>query len=762
LTPSPRHRSLDIIVPVFKNADLTRRCIDSLANNLQEIVEVDPRLVLINDSPDDTPVNDLLAQYQSAQARAVILRNDTNLGFIRTVNRGLNAALRDGRDALLVNSDTQTFPGTLRVLLMAARSDPQIGFASPRSNNASICSLPQAADDRNLTPEAAFARWSVIAKTMPLYHFAPTAVGFYLFIAHSVLANHEHLDEDFGAGYEEENDLIMRAGKVGTRAVIVNHAFAYHQGAASFEITEIDIPGHKHRNLGRISQLHPEFLPLVRRYEESAHFQAEQLIGGLHADADRRTKIVFDLTGMGQHYNGTNEQAVAVLGAVARRSGRQLRLTGLASLESFLFHGLDRIEGLHREDPGAPGLHAIAIRLAQPFDMHDICRLEALAPINVFAMLDTIAEDCGPLAAESDVGRLWEHAAEHANGLVFTSAFAESTFLNRHPVARANAFWTQLLPTRLANYRKLARDSKCSHILVLGNHFAHKGSTAAAAAIAAAFPTTKVVAFGDAPRAEGNLTIYRPGLLEAAEVEQLCSDAAVIVLPSYVEGFGFGIMHAMAAGRPIVARRIAPTEEILARLDDVKGVHLFDFDPDLVQACRQALNCASSSAVDDRGTDWEDWADGLIRFSVSLLERPDIFPKLVRRIEASTRLWRVKHGERSSADAIQEPKARLGIPPPLSNAKPVDLGTLMAMDGREFVEHAYATVLRRAVDEGGMQTYLAELSSGAEKVDIILALAGSAEGRLRNVQLSGIEQLKKAAGRRVLIRQVRRLFNTQG
>ncbi len=753
---------LDIIVPIYKNADLTRRCIESLIDNLTEINDYAPRLILINDSPSDESVIRLLAHYQLTQPKVVVLQNDENVGFVRTVNRGLNRAACEGRDVLLVNSDTLTFPKTLSVLLKAAKSDPQIGFASPRSNNASICSLPRDAEYLGLAPAKAFERWSAISRTMPIYHFTPCAVGFYLFIAHSILANHQHLNEDFGLGYEEENDLIMRAGKVGSRAIIVNHAFAYHQGSASFKIADIDIAVQKHRNFEKICKLHPEFRPLMKRYEDSAHFQAERLISGLLGDSDGRVKIVFDLTGMGQHYNGTNALTVAVLRAMATKQDRRVRLTGLASLESFLFHGLDRIDGLYREEPGAPSLHTIAIRLSQPFGVRDICRLESLAPINVFAMLDTIAEDCGPLAAKSDVGSLWNHVAEHANGLVFISRFSQSTFLNRHPEAKNNSLWSQLLPTRLANYQKVKLASKREHILVLGNHFAHKGSATAAAAIAEAFPKAKIIAFSDSPRIDRNLTIFQAGLLESSAVEQLCRDALVVVLPSYVEGFGLGFMHALAAGRPIAARRIPPTEEIIACLDAVSGVHLFNTDFGLIEACRKAIDCGSSSAADSRGTDWEDWADGLIRFSLSLLERPDLFPKLVRRIEASTKLWRIAQEESANNEQIAEAKPKLGSPPPISSAIPVDLETLLAMDGQEFVEHAYATVLRRTVDESGLQSYLSQLNSGKDKLELVLALVGSAEGRLRNVQLPGLEQLqRKASERRARLRLLARFFSVR-
>jgi GT2 family glycosyltransferase len=727
-------RRLDVIVPIYKNAALVSVCVRSLIEHLDEVTAHNPRLVLINDSPDDEDIEELLLGFQSLGRDILVVRNDVNLGFVRSVNHGLTLARNEGRDVLLINSDTQTFPGTLAELLRVARADPQIGFACPRSNNASICSLPHFFGGALPTPEQSYQRWMQISRTMPAYHFAPTAVGFYMFISHAVLANHGGLSENFGLGYEEENDLVMRAGVLGTRAVIANHAFAYHAGSASFKLKDFDLVAHKRRNLEMLSEDHMHFLPLIRRYEDSPHFRAERLLAGLLEEPDGPIKVVFDLSGMGQHYNGTNEQAVAVLRSMASRQGHRIRLTGVASEASFRAHGLDKVEGLYRESPGALGLHAIAVRMAQPFEMDHINKPESLAPINVFAMLDTIAEDCGPLALNGNFLDLWDHVAEHANGLFFISRFSEQTFCNRHPAARALPRWTRLLPTRLSSYPKRPAASQGSHVLVLGNHYPHKGADLAARAIAAAFPTLRIVVLGAETRQSSNVTFYRAGELEPALVESFFTDASIVVLPSHMEGFGFGFMHALSAGRPIVARRIPATEEILASLDEVHGIFQFEDSAGLVRACADALRATVSRAKDDRGCSWDDWADGLTDFCLSLAARDDIFQRLVGRIRAADRL----RGAASSAQPARPP----------GTAKAVDLESLLALDGRAFVEQAYTTLLERPADKSGLTNYLSQLELGTPKVELLHALASSDEGRARNVDLPGLNrmvvQLRKA------------------
>jgi GT2 family glycosyltransferase len=752
-------RPLDIIVPIYKNASLVEACVRSLLGNLDEIAPRSPRVHLINDSPDDQEVDALLASVARDDQRVVFHTNEINLGFVQTANHGLQVARRSGRDALLVNSDTITFPGTLRELLEVAALDPQTGFVSPRSNNASICSLPHFRGGRLPTPEEAHAHWKLLSRTLPRFHFSPTCVGYYMFVSHTVLANHGGLREEFGVGYEEENDLVMRASKVGARAVIANRAFVYHAGSASFALTTLNLDNHRSANLRKLETDHPEFLPLVRRFENSPHFRAERLLSGLLPEADGRIRLVFDLTGMGQHYNGTNEHTAAVLRPLVERWRSRFRIAGIASAEVFRFHGLDRISGLEREDPAAPGVHAVAIRMAQPFDLHHVNVLEGLAPINLYAMLDTIAEDCGPLAAAGRFQALWEYVAETANGLLFISKFSERAFCLRHPAANAVPRMTQLLSTTPTEYRAVDPSSSGNtHVLVLGNHFAHKGSADAGRILSQAFPTVEFVVVGAETSQQSNLRTLRSGGIETAQMNRLIRDASVVVLPAHVEGFGLGLMHALAARKPVVVRRIAATEEILATLGEVRGVELFDADDDLPSTLRRALACGESSVQNDRTLRWSDWADKLAELCVAALEANDIFTRLQRRLRAGDLL-------RSEVRAVElEHAAGLVMPAPSGHHEtgavesPLTLEHLMALDGREFVEAAYRCLLRRAADASGLAFYVSEIESGLAKRDVLQALAMSPEGRTAGVQLIGLDELiaPKAKERRSLFARIMR------
>ena len=70
-----------------------------------------------------------------------LFENAVNLGFVGTVNLGMQK--HEGRDVVLLNSDTLVADGWLDRLITAAYSEKNIATVTPFSNNASIVSFPK-------------------------------------------------------------------------------------------------------------------------------------------------------------------------------------------------------------------------------------------------------------------------------------------------------------------------------------------------------------------------------------------------------------------------------------------------------------------------------------------------------------------------------------------------------------------------------------------------------------------------------------------
>jgi glycosyltransferase involved in cell wall biosynthesis len=194
-----------------------------------------------------------------------LLRNEKNLGFVGTCNRGFEES--EPGHVLILNSDTVPFPGWLSAMLAAI--DDGVASVTAVSNNATIYSLPHPginpfstdfspADLANLIPSAIPADPIVI----------PTGVGFCMLMTRSALDAVGTFDLGFGKGYGEENDWCMRASRLGFTHVLAPHAFVYHEGNASMAEAGVIVKGQTThaQNEGLLLSRYPEYPSLVDEF----------------------------------------------------------------------------------------------------------------------------------------------------------------------------------------------------------------------------------------------------------------------------------------------------------------------------------------------------------------------------------------------------------------------------------------------------------------------------------------------------------------
>ncbi len=221
--------AVDIVIPIYNARELTRRCIESVLKH----VTGDWRLILVDDASTDPGVLQDLDRFAVRDQRVRVLRNTSNLGFVKTANRGMQE--RRG-DLLLLNSDTEVFSGFRDRLHACAHADPTTGVVSPLSNNATICSVPEMGKanpiPEGFTPES-FAEL-VAAASQRRRPELVTAVGFCMYVKAELFERIGYFDESYGRGFGEENDFCERAKKAGFKIRLCDDVFVLHQGKASF------------------------------------------------------------------------------------------------------------------------------------------------------------------------------------------------------------------------------------------------------------------------------------------------------------------------------------------------------------------------------------------------------------------------------------------------------------------------------------------------------------------------------------------------
>lgn len=229
----PSGLKIDVIIPVFRGFDETANCLyTALKTRVHGLLPYE--VVVVDDASPVPQLVDLLGHLHDL-GLIRLLRNKTNLGFVKSVNEGMR--LNTDRDVILLNSDTEVYGDWVDRLHRAAYSREDIGTVTPFSNNATICGYPNFPGPFNGAFEVGFAKIDHLAKSANAGQTfeIPTAVGFCMFIKRDCLREAHYFDEvAFGIGYCEENDFSLRIIRLGWRNVLAADVFVRHLGRVSF------------------------------------------------------------------------------------------------------------------------------------------------------------------------------------------------------------------------------------------------------------------------------------------------------------------------------------------------------------------------------------------------------------------------------------------------------------------------------------------------------------------------------------------------
>jgi len=582
--------AIRVIIPFYRTPKLVAPLFRSLLNCASELNELGCTVVAVNDSVDDAPMGKLLRQYVAelnSKTPCILQTNEVNLGFVKTMNASMRGAISDGCDVLLLNSDTVVFPGAFREMVRVSQLDSMIAFVSPRSNNATICTFPPLPEIPLAGPEYSHQVFSELREYLPDFHYVPTAVGFCLWIRRTVLKEIGLFDEEYGKGYNEENDLMMRANRLGYRAVLANWAFVHHLGEQSFSASDVPKVIHDTRNSALLASRYPEYLEHVQAWFSGPLYEAERLVSGFLTDAEGRMDIVFDCTQFGKYHNGTFNAARRVIEEAARTWTDRFNIFVIANSEAATFHEFHTIPGVMVVPPDTNQVFAAAFRFGQPFSRDAILRMSRIAPVNVYAMLDTIAWDCLYLNRDG-LDELWRTVAQYADGLLYISDFNQDQFRHRFDIRQGMPEQVAYLSLDPAEYMFPVRhsDAPGSYYLVVGNAFAHKYVAPTVAQLKTAFPRTRIVAVGLDKEMGKTVTGYRSGELDTERLATIFAHAKAVIFPSTYEGFGIPTMEALASPKVVFVRDTPLNRAIRSKLGDTPNIVLYDCTERLTELLR--------------------------------------------------------------------------------------------------------------------------------------------------------------------------------
>lgn len=249
---------IDLIVPVYNGF----RFLEPLLNSIPK-TKMKYRLFIIDDKSPDKNVYPYLEQYAKGKDNVILLQNENNLGFLQTVNRGLELC---ENHVALINTDIELPELWLERLILPILENPEIATTTPYTTCGTICSFPHFLKDNPM-----FLGLSVnqidkeFINVKPNYVEMPTGVGYCMGMNKNAIKDVGLLDEKhFGKGYGEENDWCQRAIACGYKNVQVENLFVFHNHGGSFPSEEKKKLLKEHEKQLLIK--HPEYNADVARY----------------------------------------------------------------------------------------------------------------------------------------------------------------------------------------------------------------------------------------------------------------------------------------------------------------------------------------------------------------------------------------------------------------------------------------------------------------------------------------------------------------
>jgi len=117
--------TIDVVVPVWNKPNETRNCLVSLINHTPGA-----RFIML-DCGSERETEKLLQEFADGlDDRALLMRDDSNVGFVRAANRGFGRS--EAPFVALVRNTAQVCAGWLEPLLAFAAAHPEAGILVPR------------------------------------------------------------------------------------------------------------------------------------------------------------------------------------------------------------------------------------------------------------------------------------------------------------------------------------------------------------------------------------------------------------------------------------------------------------------------------------------------------------------------------------------------------------------------------------------------------------------------------------------------------
>lgn len=616
-------RCVTVVIPVHNGLEETLACLASCKRYIDQRHSI---LVIDDASREDVWMPVKAATERLPNARFV--RNEKNLGFVKSCNRAVLEIDTTKNDILLLNADTVVTEGFLEEMLECLYLSERHAACSPRTDCGTLCTVPLRLRGRT-DPARSFACWQRLKPLLPRFSVAPTAVGFCMLLKRDLIRRFGLFDTAYGKGYHEENDWCFRLNRLGYSSIVAHGAFVFHKGWHSFGADAYSALEQNNRHI--LLKRYPEFAPGAARYFDYASSAADHF-GDILGGYSQRPQVLYDLSHLPAAHNGTSEYALRLLEQLIPMAHGAWDLTILASKRCDAFFRLSaRFGHVVHLDRLPEKRFDLAFVPQQIFSIDHLGMLNRIAVRIVMNLHDIIALRTQKLRTNDSEWTI-RLALLFADGIVSVS---ESSLRDAELYFGPEDVAGQRLRMK-AIYHGI--DAPMEHIpeapfqepfiFVVGNSFTHKAVDYVVPHLPADMPAVILGGTHHAGK-QGNRVFLKSGALNSEEIEALYARCTAVVYPSQYEGFGLPLLHAARYRKQVIACDTEVNHELRGAFGMEKGLHLFRSFEDIPSLIARAVQ-EPPLAIQNMRT-WTDAARETFAFLHETLEMPADVAKLERR-----------------------------------------------------------------------------------------------------------------------------------
>jgi len=229
---TPLQKPVSIIILTWNALDYTKKCVHSIQNHTKYPHEI----ILVDNASTDGTV-EYLRNLVKGHSNYKLIENRENRGFAAGNNQGVSAA--SGEYVMLLNNDVLVSDGWLESLVESLERDEKIGMVGPITNSISgrqqVISIPYA-DEKGFHEFAQGIRRTYKGRLTPRNRVA----GFAVLIKKALYKEVGGLDESFGTGNYEDDDLCLKVSGKGYAIMVDEGVFIHHYRSQTFVENKIN------------------------------------------------------------------------------------------------------------------------------------------------------------------------------------------------------------------------------------------------------------------------------------------------------------------------------------------------------------------------------------------------------------------------------------------------------------------------------------------------------------------------------------------